>query len=100
MFVNLVDFNSDKRIEIQELFRFFDELYNNEITCKLTMSKIASIIYSTQETVESFFLSHDVNLEKILKTQVLTFNQYVDIISYVFKISKYEAYIIFEELKV
>lgn len=62
MFVTLVDFNNDNRIEIQELFRFFNELYQNEISYEVVMHKVASIVYNTGETVETFFVHHEVDL--------------------------------------
>jgi hypothetical protein len=58
LFVSLVDTNNDKRIEIQEMFVFLNEIYMNEINYQAVMLKISSIIYSTNETIETFFQAH------------------------------------------
>lgn len=64
-FIALIDINGDSKIEIQELFIFFKELYKEEITYQSTLLKIASIVYSTNETLESFFEIHKVDISRI-----------------------------------
>lgn len=79
LFVTLVDVNSDCKIEIQELFKFFNEIYGGEMSYDNILNKIAVIVYSTRETIESFFAIHQINLSKI--SGLLGFNQFVQAIS-------------------
>ena len=41
MFVTLVDIDGDKRIEIQELFKFFNELYGDQMSFANVILKVA-----------------------------------------------------------
>lgn len=60
LFVTLVDLDGDKRIEIQELFKFFNELYEGQIQFHSVMEKLSQIIYSTNENVDSFLKVHKI----------------------------------------
>eukprot|EP00347_Sterkiella_histriomuscorum_P010784 403374933 len=98
LFVALVDVNNDRKIEVTELFKFLNEIYGEEMTYEYVLNKLAVVIYSTKETVESFFSIHQINLAKL--QQNLTFFQFIQALAQIFKISKYEGYIIFEEIKI
>ena len=57
-FVAMVDVNGDQKIEILELFRFFNEVYGQEMSYASVLNRLGMIIYTTRETIESFFKIH------------------------------------------
>ena len=56
MFVALVDINHDERVDVQEMFKFFSEIYPMKF--ENVILKLGQIIFSTNETIENFFKIH------------------------------------------